>query len=703
MTEPNETKKETQGENTGTLWIEVFLNLPLHSSFFYRQTMSAPQKEENRETEAKPRKAKSAKKAVLPAETGCRAQVMFGNRRMTAFIVGTYTELPPAVDFPVEKIREIGRVIDEKPLFTEELIRLALWMEDYYLCGRGEALSAMLPSGKREAQTSLFTADFDADEFDKHPLSDEQRTAVDTILSEKKELMHYLYGSTGSGKTEVFLRLAEQKLAEGKGVIYLVPEIGLTKQIIDAVTGRFGETAAVLHSALTGSEKLAQWRRILEKKARVVIGARSAVFAPVPDLGLIIIDEEHDGSYKSGNSPRYSARQIAIKRCTDRGIPLVMGSATPSVEAWHLMRGKRICEHRLTKRLAGGAMPSIEIVDLGSRSEDSKTNGCISRRLEREIRAVLEDKRQAILFLNRRGFTHFFRCKSCGFDLKCKNCSTSLTYHKKAGVLRCHYCGLSVRPPSECPSCASLDIEYTGFGTEFIEEEIRVKFPYARVIRADSDSLDGKDDLVKKLEAFKAGEADILLGTQMVAKGLNFPRVRLVGVVSADTGLHLPDFRAAERTFSLIVQVAGRAGRFFPDGKVIVQTYNPENKAVALACSGDIEAFYREELGERRLLHFPPYSRLLRLVFRSADEKKADEASQEAARILEQVSDPSHVNILGPAECPLEKIAANYRKHILLRSNKIAPLQKAAADLLSAYKNRQGVYIEVDVDPVSLL
>ena len=257
MTEPNNTKNETQGENTGTLWIEVFLNLPLFSSFFYRQTMCNTQKEDGK-TEAKPSKAKSAKKAVLPAQAGCRAQVMFGNRRMTAFIVGTYTELPPTVDFPAEKIREIDRVIDEKPLFTEELIGLAKWMEDYYLCGRGEALSAMLPSGKREAQTSLFTADLEADEFDKHPLSDEQRTAVDAILSEKKELMHYLYGNTGSGKTEVFLRLAEQKLAEGKGVIYLVPEIGLTKQVIDAVTGRFGETAAVLHSALTGSEKLAQ-------------------------------------------------------------------------------------------------------------------------------------------------------------------------------------------------------------------------------------------------------------------------------------------------------------------------------------------------------------------------------------------------------------------------------------------------------------
>ena len=692
---------------TDRLWAEVFLNIPLHASFFYNWTAqdsdykTKRDSAENSEHKTE-RKSEQQTAAVLP-QVGTRAHVTFGKRKMTAFIVNIHTELPSSLDFPAEKIKPLGRIIDEVPLFTREQVDLALWMEDYYLCSRGEALSAMLPLGKREARNPDFLFDTDAEEFVPKTLSQEQSDAVNAILADKERLMHYLYGMTGSGKTEVFLRIAEQKLAEGRGVIYLVPEIGLTKQVVQAVTARFGETAAVLHSALTGSQKLAQWRRIIEKKARVVIGARSAVFAPVPDLGLIIIDEEHDGSYKSGNSPRYSARQVAIKRCMNLHISLVMGSATPSLEAWHMMKQNKIGEYRLSRRLAGGKEPTIELIDLASGEKRAQTNGCLSRYLEERISNTLNDKRQVILFLNRRGFTHFFRCKSCGFDLKCKNCSVSLTYHKREKILRCHYCGWSVKPPSSCPSCGSLDIEYSGFGTEFIEEEVRAKFPSARIVRADSDSLTGRGDLEEKLSLFKEKKADILLGTQMVAKGLNFPGVRLVGVVMADTGLHLPDFRAAERTFALIVQVAGRAGRFFPDGEVIVQTYDPERDAVALACGGRIEEFYEKELNARRELNFPPFSRLVRLVFRSASETKTRDAAETAARIIADSSDPRMMEILGPAECPLAKIAANFRCHILLRGKRLSYMQQLVRTFLASYKTPSGVYIEVDVDPISLL
>ena len=688
---------------TDRLWAEVFLNIPLHASFFYGWTAqdSEPKTKRN-SAENAGQKSEQQKAAVLP-QVGTRAHVVFGKRKMTAFIVKIRSELPSPLGFPAEKIKPLGRIIDEEPLFTQEQVDLALWMEDYYLCSRGEALSAMLPLGKKEARSPDFSLDTDAEEFAPKTLSEEQSDAVNAILADKERLMHYLYGTTGSGKTEVFLRIAEQKLAEGEGVIYLVPEIGLTKQVVQAVTARFGETAAVLHSALTGSQKLAQWRRIIEKKARVVIGARSAVFAPVPDLGLIIIDEEHDGSYKSGNSPRYSARQVAIKRCMNLHIPLVMGSATPSLEAWHMMKQNKIGEYRLSKRLAGGKEPTVELIDLASGEQRAQTNGCLSRYLEERIRTALNDGRQVILFLNRRGFTHFFRCKSCGFDLKCKNCSVSLTYHKREKILRCHYCGWSVKPPSSCPSCGSLDIEYSGFGTEFIEEEVRAKFPSARIVRADSDSLTGRGELEEKLSLFKEKKADILLGTQMVAKGLNFPGVKLVGVVMADTGLHLPDFRAAERTFALIVQVAGRAGRFFPDGEVIVQTYDPGRDAVALACGGRIEEFYERELNARRELNFPPFSRLVRLVFRSASETKAREAAEQAARSIADSSDPRAIEILGPAECPLAKIAANFRCHILLRGKKLSYMQHIVRSFLAAYKTPSGVYIEVDVDPISLL
>src|SRR5574344_1685538 len=315
---------------------------------------------------------------------------------------------------------------------------------------------------------------------------------------------------------------------------------------------------------------------------------------------------------------------------------------------------------------------------------------------------TLEAKKQIILFLNRRGFTHFFRCNSCGFELKCKNCSVPLTYHKNEKRLRCHYCGYSIEPPQQCPNCGSLDIGYSGFGTEYIEAEVAAKFPNARTLRVDTDSLTHKGELQEKLDSFRNGDYDILLGTQMVAKGLNFPNLQLVGVVMADTSLHLPDFRAAERTFALITQVAGRAGRFFPDGKVIVQSYSPDRAPIACAVKGELDEFYKNELSERQMLGFPPYTRLLRLVFRSRLQNAALIAVNGAYSILKHKATDG-VEILGPAECPLEMVNANYRMQLLLRAENIAPLQKIVSDFIWGYKAPANVYIEVDVDPVNLL
>lgn len=651
---------------------------------------------------------------------GMRVEVPFGRRKMTAFVIAvsdTLSEAQAAI-CPADKIKPIYRIIDKEPVFTEELVELSSWVSRYYLCTQGEALSSMIPSGRRGTDAGQSFFEDDETSYTKHTLSDEQEMAINEILSDNQlsetsgsstgnNKFHYLYGQTGSGKTEVFLGAAERVLAQGKGVIYLVPEIGLTQQVIDAVKGRFGPTAAVLHSGLTGSQRLTEWKRIMNREARVVIGARSAVFAPVPDLGLIIIDEEHDSSYKSGNTPRYHARQVAMHRVSRLSIPLIMGSATPSVEAWHLMDTGAIKKHTLTKRLAGGAMPEISVLDLSH----EEMSGCISERLTDEIRSTLAEKRQVILFLNRRGFTHFFRCRTCGYELKCKNCSVALTYHKNEGRLRCHYCGYSVSVPSECPECGSFDVGYAGFGTEFIEDEVRAKFPLAKVDRIDTDVLEKKGELQKKIAAFKKGETDILLGTQMVAKGLNFPNLKLVGVILADTGLHLPDFRASERTFSLLVQVAGRAGRFFPDGKVIVQSYCPERPAISLACRNDMNAFYAQELQERQIIGFPPFARLLRLVFRSADKQKAEDTSSSAADILEKLErqmasqrkDGSQIEILGPAECPLSMIAANYRQQLLLRSSSVSPMQQLVSRFITEYKTPSGVYCEIDVDPITIL
>lgn len=668
------------------MYLEILLNIPINQGFTY--SYIPPENE----------------KPELIPQIGKRAEIMFGNKKTEGFIINISEELFPDCPVPKEKIRPIKRIIDKEPLFSNELIDIAKWVSRYYLCTLGEAVFSMIPSGRRETSAGGFSFEEEFAEKRKNQLSEEQENAVREIITQSKnnKFYHYLYGPTGSGKTEVFLSLAEKLLEQDKGVIYLVPEIALTGQVAKAVSERFGNTAAILHSALTPSQRLKQWHRIMHKEVRVVVGARSAVFAPVPDLGLIIIDEEHDGSYKSGNNPRYHARQVAMHRCAELKIPLLMGSATPSVEAWQSMKNGTIQRHSLTKRLAGGEMPHITCIDLNHYPND----GCISKPLETEIKKVLKKNHQTILFLNRRGFTHFFRCNSCGFELVCKNCSVPLTYHKKDNRLRCHYCGWSAVPPESCPHCGSLDIGSSGFGTEYIEAETKSKFPNARVLRLDTDALKNKEELLAALDDFRNHKFDIMLGTQMVAKGLNFPKLELVGVILADAGLHMPDFRAGERTFSLITQVAGRAGRYFPDGKVIVQTYSPGREPVLYACNNKIEEFYNTELSQRELLDFPPFTRLVRLVFRSFDKKLAFETAIDAAKILKDnipTGAKQGVEIIGPAECPIEKINSSWRYQILLKCTSVIILQTMARKLLFDYRHNHNVYIEYDVDPVSLL
>lgn len=665
------------------IFLDIVLNVPVNQAFTYSYIPLENQKPEN-----------------IP-QIGKRAEVRFGNKKMTGFITKIYDSFPSHCAVPPEKIKQVSKIVDSEPLITQELLETAIWVSKYYLCTIGEAVNSILPSARRESSEQSFSFDSEISAGIRQNLSEEQKKAVNDILAhaEKNESsFHYLYGPTGSGKTEVFLQTAEQILKKNKGVIYLVPEISLTQQVVDSVVNRFGPQVAVLHSSLTQSQKLTQWKKILHREARIVIGARSAIFAPVPDLGMIIIDEEHDSSYKSGNTPRYHARQTAMYRASKLKIPLIMGSATPSVEAWHLMNCGKLLKHTLSKRLAGGEKPSIKCINLNQ----SVMQGCISEELKNEIETTLKEKKQAILFLNRRGFTHFFRCSTCGFEMKCKNCSVSMTFHKSENRLRCHYCGWHILPPSSCPKCGSLDIGYSGFGTEFIEAETAQKFPNARIVRVDTDSVSKKGELQNKIDAFKKGEFDIMLGTQMVAKGLNFPNLKTVGIILADTALHLPDFRATERTFSLITQVAGRAGRFFPDGKVFVQTYNPENQAISFACSANTEGFYDFEINQRKLLSFPPFSRLIRLVFRSSNQIKAQKTSEDAANLIENLKIPG-VEILGPSECPLSKISQNYRFQLILRGEKIVPLQNAVRKLLFDYRHPQEVYIECDVDPVSLL
>ncbi|MBQ9539539.1 MAG: primosomal protein N', partial [Treponema sp.] len=394
-------------------FVEVAVNLPLNQTFSYKCEIEGEKEE---------------------GSFGRRVQIPFGSRRLAGLVVAAGPALPAGCAVSENKIRKITRFIDAEPVLTQELYGLARWVSQYYIAPIGEVIFAMIPSGRRETSAGGAAFSGDGGAWDKKKLSDEQKKAVDGILA--GGIYHYLYGMTGSGKTEVFLSAAERVLDKGKGVIYLVPEIGLTPQVAKAVKSRFGDTAAILHSGLSPSRRLGEWRRLLDRQARVVIGARSAVFAPVPDLGLVIIDEEHDGSYKSGSSPRYHARQVAMQRCRKLDIPLVMGSATPSVEAYLMMEQGVISRHILTRRLAGGRLPKLECVNLCL--ESPADGGSISPRLETAIRNTLSRGRQAILFLNRRGFTNFFRCNGCGFELKCRSCSVTLTYHKSDNRLKCH-------------------------------------------------------------------------------------------------------------------------------------------------------------------------------------------------------------------------------------------------------------------------
>ena len=671
-------------------YLEVAFNLPLHRHFTYLDLEDA---------------------ATQP---GVRVVAPFGRRRVTGFVVGVSRRAPPGVE-----LRAIGRRVDAQPVFDSALLELARWVADTYLCSLGEALAAMIPAGRRETLHDEF--DTGVESWRDHVLTDEQQRAVAALTAQfdvaecgraeqpaedARTRRFYLRGVTGSGKTAVFLEAARRTVASGRSVIYLVPEISLTHQVVDQFSDVFGAQVAVIHSALTPSQRLLQWRRIRTGEAHVVIGARSAVFAPLRNLGMIVLDEEHESSYKSSATPRYHARQVAMHRCTQEGATLVMGSATPSLEALHHMDSGRLRRLDLTRRPGRGRMPAIEVVEMKGRP------GPLSERLVEEIRSAAAAGRQSILFLNRRGFAYFFHCRSCGFEMRCVHCSVSLTYHKATRAMLCHYCGYRVGPIRVCPECSSLDVGYSGYGTQRVEEELAGALPGLRVRRLDTDSARNRRELRTVLAEFRAGTVDVLVGTQMVAKGLDFPGVRLVGIINADTGLHLPDFRAAERTFNLIVQVSGRAGRTLPDGRVLVQTYLADQYAIRLAVEGRAEEFYRREVEVRRELRFPPFVRLIRIVIRSRNQQRAHTAAGGFAEQLQCARRPSpgggstgaaEGELLGPVECPIERIAGNYRYHMLLRHPTLGPLHAWVQRTCRAFKVPAGVHLEVDVDPTSVL
>ena len=628
---------------------------------------------------------------AMDVKPGVRVIVPFKQRKIQGYVISVSDEKPDA-GFAIKGIQ---RVVDKEPLFDKKDYELAVWMEKFYFSSRGEILDTMIPGGKKDTNFG----GLDADEAIERPdvtLSEEQENAVRTVM-ETEGRMYYLFGVTGSGKTEVFLRCAEKVIEQGGQVIYLVPEITLTHQLALQVLKRFKNNVAILHSGLTDSQRIAQWRKIKRGEVSLVIGARSAVFAPFGNLKMIIIDEEHENSYKSGNAPRYHARQVAQKRITDCGGKLLMGSATPSLEAWSLMKDpSKMVRIDLTKRVGGGSMPRIEIADM------VKEEGLFSALLQDRMTRTLADGKQVILFLNRRGFSYYFHCRSCGYELKCPHCDVAMTYHKRRNILQCHYCGHHQKPITVCPECGSMDVMYSGFGTEQVEQELQRLFPLYRVARLDTDTVSSDRTVIQKtLDAFRKGDIQILLGTQMVAKGLNFPNVRLVGIVMADSGLLIPDFRAEERTFDLLVQVSGRSGRSDSQGEVVIQTRMKDSPAITFASRGDVQAFFDQELAIRRETSFPPFSRMVNIVFHSSNATAARTSADAFAKELRNVF--RSTKVYGANECPIEKIRESYRFQVLLRSTSVSDMLGGLSSVVSSFKLPYNVAMDIDVDPIDLL
>jgi primosomal protein N' (replication factor Y) len=623
---------------------------------------------------------------AVPAELderavpGARVEVPFGPRTVVGYVVersdGTGVDAP----------RALAAVLDEPPLLSPQAVALALWVADRYCAPLGEVIKAMLPAGVRSARpggrkrgprtTSRGVAALDDAPSTVAPsLTPAQRDAVAPLVEAIEASRHLpilLHGVTGSGKTEVYFAAIAAALQRGRGAIVLVPEISLTPQTVARFAGRFPGRVALVHSALTESERAVQWRRIRDGEADVVVGSRSAVFAPLRALGVVVVDEEDASAYKQDRVPRYSAVDVALELGRLHGIPVVLGSATPRLETFFRAKGPGDMAYaELPERIAGRALPPIEVVDLREELQAGNRSP-LSLALTRALRECHEAGGQSILFLNRRGSATVIVCRGCGEVLTCRNCSVSMVYHQGRARCDCHYCGATAPVPMTCPHCHSPSIRGLGMGTERLEHEVRQLFPRLRLLRMDRDTVAHRDAYYDIYEKFRLHEADCLVGTQMVAKGWDLAGVRLVGIVNADTSLHFPDYRSGEITFSLLTQVAGRAGRGDEPAQVILQTYTPDHYAVQFAAGHDYLGFARREIVMRRQFRFPPYTRLAVCTYSHRDDMKAE---AEARRVVENLSgilgSGAGLDVLGPSPAFLHRLRGEYRWQLTVRGEAI--------------------------------
>ena len=596
-------------------------------------------------------------------------------------------------------LKSIEAVLDDEPLIPENLLKLIQWVGQYYMSTSGLALKNAVPSGILEGKKGgrgRITYDDAIKSASVFSLSGEQEKALSEI-NKAESGAFLLHGVTGSGKTEIYIRAIEA--LEGKEAIVLVPEIALTTQIVDRFRSRFQEKVAFFHSGLSPGERLSQWRKIRNGEVKVAIGVRSAVFAPFKNPGLIIIDEEHEASYKQFEGLKYSARDVALARAKIEGIKIILGSATPSVESFYHAKKGKLAYLELTQRIEQKPMPRIEIIDM---TKEDKESFSYSKKLLNVLKENLSAGHQSLIMLNRRGYSPFLMCMDCGYTYKCPACSITLTYHKDTKTLNCHYCNSFLTPQDVCPECKGIKIKYIGLGTQRVEEELNALIPELSLKRMDKDTTRRKFSHYRIVKDMEEKKIDVLLGTQMIAKGHDFPDVTVAAVVFADVALNLPDFRSSERTFQLFTQLAGRAGRGDVSGTVFIQTYEPEHYVFDYVRNHDCAGFYQKEIELRKELSYPPFSKLIRIVFNFRNKERAAKIMKDISGRIRKIR-ISDIEILGPSPAPIEKIRNYWRWHLVLKGKNSKALRQKAAEIIDSLKDIKDVRIDVDVDPINLL
>jgi len=656
---------------------EVVFNIPLEKAFHY----------------AVPGAIQDALKP------GMRVAVPFGHRERIGFVTRMLSRSP------IAKLKPIRRAIDPVPVVEGERWDLAQWLSDYYYCSFGEALAVLVPSAlrlKEPDDAALKTAPSREPALE---LTAEQKKAFAVLkkaLASGKPEIFLLHGVTGSGKTELYLQAIAEGLKDARGAVCLVPEIAITPQMIDRFRRRFGDEVVVWHSRLTQKQRSRAWWKVSHGRCRVVVGTRSALFLPVSRLGLVILDEEHESTYKQEDVPRYHAREVAKMRCRLSGAVCLLGSATPSMESAFEARRKKNHLLRLTRRVSGRTLPKIDIVDMREELAHGKRSGVFSTRLRLALERVVEQGEQAMLLLNRRGFARVAQCTSCQEVVRCPRCAVPLIYHAASKALVCHYCSAKEAAEDLCQTCRKGYLRFRGLGTEKVESEVHRMFPAASISRMDADTTKVRESHQALYEALREERVGVLVGTQMIAKGHDFPQVTLVGVISADTSLNLPDFRAGERTFDLLTQMAGRSGRGDRPGRVLIQTYCPQHYAIQAAKRHDYEGFYEEEMAMRKRVGLPPWTHFIELMLRGRSQDRVQEAAEALGKLLRRrlgKDSAKGTDLLGPAPHRIPKLRGAYRMSLILSGSDVMEMVKQLRQALQSGRRFRGLPVTVNVDP----